>query len=100
MAHAGSTSDRRSFITAVLATGAATLLSSRAAAAHAQDVKREDDFPFDRTGECNLSASDRTLSPRVRALIRIGEDGIARDTKAAVDAFFHPQIRFPRPGRG
>ena len=52
---------------------------------------------FGRTREDNLRADDTSLPPRARALIRIGEDGIARENRAAMAAFFHPQFRFHGP---
>lgn len=48
----------------------------------------------------NLSADDTSLDARARALIRIGEDGIARENQAAVEAFFAPDYRFHGPDGG
>lgn len=45
----------------------------------------------------NLSADDPTLDERARALIRMGEVGIAREDQAAVEAFFSPAFRFHGP---
>ncbi|MFC0269102.1 ester cyclase [Kushneria aurantia] len=47
--------------------------------------------------EANLNASDPTLSERARQLIRIGEDGIAKENRPALEAFFHPDFRFHGP---
>ena len=44
--------------------------------------------------EPNLSADDPKLSQRARALIRIGENGIATENPKALEAFFHPDFRF------
>lgn len=55
-------------------------------------------FPLGRTDEHDLSATDLSLPPRVRALIRVGEDGIAHEDAAALRAFFHPDYRFHGPG--
>ena len=56
------------------------------------------DRAFGRTDEADLRADDRSLPPRARALIRIGEVGIARENQAAMTEFFHPQFRFHGPG--
>lgn len=45
----------------------------------------------------NLSADDISLDARARALIRIGETGIARENQAAMEAFFAPDFRFRGP---
>lgn len=50
--------------------------------------------------EPNLSADDPKLSKRARALIRIGENGIAKENPQALDAFFHPDFRFHGPDGG
>ena len=50
--------------------------------------------------EPNLRADDPALSPRIRELIRIGENGIARENKAVVAKFFHPEFRFHGPRAG
>jgi predicted ester cyclase len=44
--------------------------------------------------EPDLSAADPTLSERARALIRIGEEGIAKENPEALENFFHPDFRF------
>lgn len=92
---------RRSFITGGLTVGlvagTVALLGGRAVAARQRAIG-SDDFPFGRTDEKDLSASDTSLSPRIRTLIRIGEDGIARENQSAADAFFHPHFRFHGPG--
>jgi predicted ester cyclase len=89
---------RRSFLAAGWAASMAAALGGRAMAAERGGSAVPRDFPFGRTDENNLSASDPSLSPRVRALIRIGEDGIAREDMAAVSAYFHPSYRFHGPG--
>lgn len=89
---------RRSFLAVGLAAGAATLIGGPAKAAQRGRGAGPRDFPFGRTDEKDLSASDTSLSPRVRALIRIGDDAIAHENAAAADAFFHPQFRFHGPG--
>src|SRR3954468_10751498 len=48
----------------------------------------------------NLSAEDPSLDARARDLIRIGEDGIARENPAAMAAFFAPGFRFHGPDGG
>lgn len=48
----------------------------------------------------NLSADDPSLDARSRELIRIGEDGIARENQAALEAFFAPDFRFHGPDGG
>lgn len=79
-----------------LASGAAAMsLAGRRAAAKARETA--DNFPFARTDEADLSADDETLPQRARDLIRIGEIGIAREDKAAMTAFFHPEFRFHGP---
>lgn len=45
----------------------------------------------------DLSADDTSLDARARALIRIGQDGIARENQAAAEAFFAPDFRFHGP---
>ncbi len=87
---------RRSFLTAGLATGMAAMLAGGAKAA--RRGAGPSDFASGRTDENDLSASDTSLSPRVRALIRLGEDSIARENTAAASAFFHPHFRFHGPG--
>jgi predicted ester cyclase len=57
-----------------------------------------DNFAFGRTDELDLSADDPSLSERARALIRIGNVGIAKEDHAAVSAFFHPDFQFHGPG--
>lgn len=52
------------------------------------------DAMVDDNPEPNLRADDPALSPRIRELIRVGESGIARENKAAVAKFFHPEFRF------
>jgi hypothetical protein len=52
------------------------------------------------THEKNLSADDTTLDDRTRALIRIGEIGIATEDQAAMEAFFAPDFRFHGPDGG
>ena len=44
--------------------------------------------------EMDLSADDPKLSQRARELIRIGENGIAKENPQALEAFFHPDFRF------
>ncbi|WP_199444352.1 ester cyclase [Umezawaea beigongshangensis] len=46
----------------------------------------------------DLRVDDPGLTERARALIRVGQDGIARENAAALDAFFHPDFRFHGPG--
>jgi hypothetical protein len=46
----------------------------------------------------SLSADDPSLPRRARELIRLGNIGIAKEDKAAMAAFFHPQFRFHGPG--
>ncbi len=53
--------------------------------------------PSARSGEENLSADDTTIDERARALIRIGEVGIAREDQAEMEAFFAPDFRFHGP---
>lgn len=86
---------RRSFIAASLAAGVALTLGPSALAGQQGGTVGGEDFPLGRTDETNSSADDTTLSHRARALIRIGEDGIARENRAAFEAFFHPKFRFP-----
>lgn len=96
-----STARRRSFLAAGIAAGAAVMMWNRAAAARADQARRAaggDDFPFGRTDEHDLDASDASLPARARALIRIGNDGIARENEPAMLAFFHPDFRFHGPG--
>lgn len=52
---------------------------------------------FDDSTEENLSADDPALDGRARALIRIGEVGIAREDQAAMEDFFSPAFRFHGP---
>ncbi|NUB44997.1 ester cyclase [Fertoebacter nigrum] len=47
--------------------------------------------------ERSLRADDPGLPARVRALIWIGEIGIARENNAAMEQFFHPDFRFHGP---
>jgi predicted ester cyclase len=47
--------------------------------------------------EANLSADDPALDRRARELIRIGEDGIARENQAALEAFFAADFVFHAP---
>jgi predicted ester cyclase len=93
--------DRRSACSVLgLLAGAIAMIGTRVPAQAGSLAKTgsADDFPFGRTDEHDLSASDPSLSPRLRALIRIGEDGIARENKGALADFFHPQYRFHGPG--
>lgn len=50
--------------------------------------------------ETQLNADDPNLSERARALIRIGENGIATENPKAMEAFFHPDSRFHGPDGG
>jgi predicted ester cyclase len=50
--------------------------------------------------EPNLSANDPSLSHRARELVRIGEEGIAKEDQRALEAFFHPDFRFHGPDGG
>lgn len=52
------------------------------------------------TTEENLSADDPGLDARARALVRIGEVGIAKEDQAAMEAFFAPDFRFHGPDGG
>lgn len=52
---------------------------------------------IDNSTDENLSGDDPSLDERARALIRIGEVGIARENQAAVEAFFAPDFRFHGP---
>jgi predicted ester cyclase len=90
---------RRSFLRTGLVACAAALagLINRSAGA-AMQHKNSYNFPFGRTDENSLSAEDPSLPRRARELIRIGEIGIAKENKAAMAAFFHPQFRFHGPG--
>lgn len=54
--------------------------------------------PFGLTKEGDIGVNDPGLSHRARELVRIGNDGIARENAAALEAFFHPQFRFHGPG--
>lgn len=56
-----------------------------------------DNFPFGRTDEDHLSEDDPSLPARARELIRIGNIGIAQESPAAMEAFFHPDFRFHGP---
>ncbi|GAB2627578.1 hypothetical protein Aab01nite_81120 [Paractinoplanes abujensis] len=52
------------------------------------------------SAEPNLSATDPSLEPRARALVRIGEEGIARENQAALEAFFATDFVFHGPDGG
>lgn len=84
---------RRSLLGAGVTAGTA-VLSPMAAA---MQSKGSDNFALGRTDENGLSADDLSLPRRVRELIRIGNDGIAKKNDAALAAFFHPQFRFHGP---
>ena len=66
-------------------------------ASNGKRLGASDNRAFGRTREDNLRADDTSLPPRARALIRVGEDGIARENRAAMAAFFHSQFRFHGP---
>lgn len=51
----------------------------------------------DNSTDENLSADDPALDERARALIRIGEFGIAREDQTAMESFFSPAFRFHGP---
>ncbi|GJG89369.1 hypothetical protein tb265_45500 [Gemmatimonadetes bacterium T265] len=55
-------------------------------------------FAFGRTDENDLSAADTSLPLRARELIRVGNEGIARENIPLMEAFFHPRYRFHGPG--
>jgi predicted ester cyclase len=84
---------RRLLLGAGVAAGTA-VLSQTAAALQSPG---SDNFALGRTQENGLSADDRSLPRRVRELIRIGNDGIAKENNAALAAFFDPQFRFHGP---
>lgn len=88
---------RRSFLAIALGGGVVAMLGGRAAAKQGGPAGLQN-FPVGRTDERDLSASDTSLSLRIRALIRIGDDGIARENQAAMSAYFHPEYRFHGPG--
>lgn len=89
---------RRKVLVTGLGAGVASMLSSNLAGAASRGGDAQTrDFPFTKTDEQALRADDTDLSDRARALIRIGEDGIARENAAALDAFFHPDFRFHGP---
>lgn len=52
---------------------------------------------FDNSTDESLSADDADLDARARALIRIGEEGIAKENQEAMEAFFAPDFRFHGP---
>lgn len=64
------------------------------------ETARKDTIMSDNIPEPNLRADDPDLSPRIRELIRIGEIGIARENRAAMARFFHPDFRFHGPDAG
>jgi predicted ester cyclase len=88
-------SARRSFLGAGAAAVMAGLFTRSIASAQCNN---SDNFPFGRTDENGLSADDESLPRRARELIRIGKIGIAKEDRAAMEAFFHPQFRFHGPG--
>lgn len=90
---------RRTVLVMGFGAGIASMLSPNAAGAAFHGGKQQmNDFPFTKTDEEALRPDDPTLSERARALIRIGENGIARENAAALDAYFHPDFRFHGPG--
>lgn len=90
---------RRKVLVTGLGAGIASMLAPNAASAASPEGKQQmKDFPFTKTDEEALRSDDPTLSERARALIGIGEDGIARENAAALDAYFHPDFRFHGPG--
>lgn len=99
------TTSRRTLIAASLAVGAIAALTAAgrsAAGARRRGNGRAGDgrsnFAFGRTAGKALSADDTSLPRRARDLIRIGNDGIARENVPAMTAFFHPHFRFHGPG--
>jgi predicted ester cyclase len=97
-----STNERTSTRRAVLGTaGAVGFISPFAIAsespASAQERNSMSNFPFTRTDERELRSDDARLSERARALIRVGESGIATENPASLAAYFHPDFRFHGP---
>jgi predicted ester cyclase len=60
-------------------------------------IEMTDNRAFGLTREDDIRVDDPTLPVRARTLIRIGEEGIAKENVAAMTAFFDPQFRFHGP---
>lgn len=89
---------RRAFVTAsVVVAGRLFLPASTAATGYANMSEDRDLTKINDSREPDLHADDPGLSERARMLIRIGENGIAREDQAALSAFFHPVFRFHGP---
>jgi predicted ester cyclase len=96
-------SEQRATRRAVLRAGsAAGFLSILSTAAHAAGPGQQEtsmsNFAFTKTSETGLRSDDARLSERARALIRVGENGIATENADALRAYFHPDFRFHGPG--
>ena len=92
--------ERRRVLAGGAAAGIVAMLPAAASANSPTKVAAvaSDNFAFAATDENALAPGDASLPERARALIRIGEDGIARENQAAMEAFFHPDFRFHGPG--
>jgi predicted ester cyclase len=84
----------------MLATGLVTLagaIAGRGMAGQRTAADAAGHHAFAKTDEAGLRTSDAALSPRARALIRIGDVGIVREDPQALSDFFHPDFRFHGP---
>jgi predicted ester cyclase len=95
---------RRGLLGAGLAAGVAALaLIGKGAAAQSTPSSSgggKDIWPFAKIDEADLRADDRSLPPRARRLIRIGEVGISGGDEASLREFFHSDFRFHGPRGG
>jgi predicted ester cyclase len=65
---------------------------------HHERDQEQDITTTDNTTGDDLQVDDPGLTRRARELVRIGQDGIAKENTAALEAFFHPDFRFHGPG--